>query len=153
MPRVQTALSILPTENRSDCCNCCSSDSRTYLRSHSMLKQKYSVIECVFFTLNRSFYPSTSGTPSVRADSQYVNKTIIHNCGTPNYARAGPAYTSKYSGQKRQTKIMARIIIITREEMALPPPRRQGQIEKLSDGYHFQRLKAQDYGLPFVCGW
>ena len=38
--------------------------------------------------------------------------------------------------------------------MALPPPRRQGQIEKLSDGYHFQRLKASmNYGLPFVCGW
>ena len=37
--------------------------------------------------------------------------------------------------------------------MVLPPPRRKGQIEKLSDGYNFQRLKAHDDGLLFVCGW
>ena len=32
MPRVQSVLSIVPTENGSDCC---STDSRTHLPSHS----------------------------------------------------------------------------------------------------------------------
>ena len=36
---------------------------------------------CVFFTLNRSFYPSTSNTSSVRADSstlyrRYTNSVV-----------------------------------------------------------------------------
>ena len=32
---------------------------------------------CVFFTLNRSFYPSTSSTTSVRADSSILEEIQV----------------------------------------------------------------------------
>ena len=35
------------------------------------------VYVCVFFTLNRYFYPSTSSTPSVRADSSNPRETHV----------------------------------------------------------------------------
>ena len=43
----------------------------------------------VFFTLNRSFYLSTSSTPSVRADSSsYIEiyKLWSHNCDRDTYS-------------------------------------------------------------------
>ena len=53
------------------CCTYC-----TWLFSHvfPLLTVLCSALLCVFFALNRSFYPSTSSTPSVRADSSFHQK-------------------------------------------------------------------------------
>ena len=37
-----------------------------------LLSPRFRFLLCVFFTSNRSFYPSTSSTPSVRADPSYI---------------------------------------------------------------------------------
>ena len=55
---------------------------------------------CVFFTLNRSFYPSTSSTPSVRADSSSWRDTSTYKlCGHKTTPRASTLYrqTALYS--------------------------------------------------------
>ena len=35
------------------------------------------ILQCVFFTLNRSFYPSTSCTTGVRADSSILEEIQV----------------------------------------------------------------------------
>ena len=52
---------------------------------------------CVFFTLNRSLYPSTSSTTSVRALSTILERLEIQALWSQNYATEIPHVCSKQS--------------------------------------------------------
>ena len=43
-------------------------------------------VMCVFFTVNRYFYPSTPSTPGVRADSSILSQGDTRSVVTKNYA-------------------------------------------------------------------